>query len=219
MSTLRHVTVRASRVLVLAAMFAMGPFFLLAGLESGSTAIAQSPGCVTRPGATLGASARLRVFSAEAPEGAQEVFVCVKSSGKTRGLGVRSAIVRRPIALSGLWAAGTEERGKPQDELLRDVIARNGADGARNLCRIGIANRPGQLVTVTSLVVDSNGDIGWSGQEKLNGAQPVVGACVSGVGQILAQGSGLNLRSLRLSGDNLTWSNEGRRESFRLSQG
>ncbi len=184
--------------------------------DSTSSALAQGPGCAAMPGVTLRGSARLRVFSAEESEGVRQVFVCQKETGTTRRLGLHAAIVGRPIALSDLWAAAVEERGKPQDELIRDVVARDVESGARNLCRIGLANRPGQLITVSALVVTGGGDIGWSGQEKLNMAQPVVGACVDGADQILARGPGLDLKSLDLSGETLTWSNEGRRESFRL---
>jgi hypothetical protein len=184
--------------------------------DSISSALAQSPGCAAMPGVTLRGSARLRVFSAEESEGVRQVFVCQKETSTTRRLGVRAAIVGRPIALSGLWAAAVEERGKPQDELIRDVVARDVESGVRNLCRIGLANRPGQLITVSALVVTGGGDIGWSGPEKIGMAQPVVGACVGGTDQILARGPGLDLKSLDLSGETLTWSNEGRRESFRL---
>jgi hypothetical protein len=194
--------------------------YLGAGLAPTSLSSASSqtgtPGCGVQSSKTLRASARVRVFLVPQPRDISEVRVCQKNTDKSWLIGLPGARVERPIALSGLWAAATEERGKPQDQILRDVVARDAETGVQNLCRIGSANRPGQLITVHSLVVTTEGAMGWTGREKIQMAQPVVGACIDGSDTILARGAGVSLGSLALSGETLTWSNEGRQESFQF---
>jgi hypothetical protein len=194
----------------------------ICGIEqwgSGSSAFA-SPGSVPKAGCaggsgnTLRQNRFLRAFSIEEEEGARRIYVCSKSTGKVWPIAASTAVASPPIRLSGTWAAAATERGRGQDLLVRGVTSRNALSGHLNNCRVGAANRPGQLIIVSSLVVTNDGDIGWSGREKIGARMPVVGACIGDSDQVLARSADVVPHSLALSGDSLEWLNAGVEESF-----
>jgi hypothetical protein len=172
--------------------------------------------CKSHPGSTLRSSASLRVFATISPAGGRGIFVCAEPDGASHSVGGTTGKVGLPFALSESWVAAEEERGRPQDEFIRDVVARDARSGALNRCRIGASNRPGQLLRVSAIVVTEDGAIGWSGRERLGYREPVVGTCIQGTNEIVGRGQSVAVGSLKLEGRVLSWSNGGQRESSTL---
>jgi hypothetical protein len=172
--------------------------------------------CTTQQGRTLAANRDIRLFSTDDANGSPTVYVCKKPDGRNWPVRSRDAVSRKPFGVSESWGVAAAEGGAPQDLFIRDVVARAATTGRTNSCRIGEADRPGQLVRVDVVVVTDNGHIGWSGEEHIGYGEPVVGTCVNGSAEIIARGADLGSSSLKLEGRVLTWMEAGSTRSARL---
>lgn len=190
--------------------------FVMAILPSRPQARPVGDACTARPGRTLVANGHLRLFSSEASSGRQTAYVCAKPSGRIWPLGSPDSIVQKPFGISRSWVAAASEEGRPQDLFIRDVVARGAFDGRTNSCRLGAANRPGQLLRLDVVVVTDGGRIGWSGEERIGYGEPVVGTCINGSVEVIARGADVETASLVLKGSVLTWMEAGSRRSKRL---
>jgi hypothetical protein len=175
-------------------------------------------------GKTLAASSELRLYSvASSASGEVTVYVCSKRSGRYRHVGpVRrskvtwSSSMPGPFSLAAPWGGGIEDRLVGQDTVRVYTAVRNVQTGESGHCRLGGADRPGQLPRVRGIFLDKSGSLAWVVIMRQGVQGPQIGVCESGVPRIVDTGYGIDTASVSLHGSTLTWLDSGTRQSATL---
>jgi hypothetical protein len=176
-----------------------------------TTSVEAQPLCGPSSAPTLFVQEATRIFSVGGHSPAS--FVCDRASGSQVKLG--KMLVKAPFSVASPWAAGIEARGEGQDTASVNVTAVDVRSRAHLTCRIGSANRPGQLPRVSHLFAAPDGKFAVSAQVPL-GAGPELALCSESGLSILASGTDFPPSSVEVQGQILSWSQGGRRHSARI---
>jgi hypothetical protein len=179
-------------------------------------------------GETLSVGARARVYRLERPRVRSVVLGCVKGHKPQRLDRPRQAdtpwegatqpwIDSELIALDAPWVAYVENFVNV-DVGDKEVGVLNLRSGARWHCPIGPWSTIAETgFETTGIVVTQKGSAGWIGEERtLQKRRREVHACEGARRQILDEGPGIGLHSLRLHGITLSWTDAGAPRSAQL---
>jgi hypothetical protein len=176
-----------------------------------STTVEASPLCGPPGGRSLFVRGGLRIFSGGGSRSG--TFVCDGASQTQVTLGKGS--VEAPFSVASSWAAGMEARAEGQDTTSVNVMAADARSREHLTCRIGVANRPGQLPRVSRLWAAPDGEVAISAQVPLNEG-PELAVCSGSGLKIFASGPEFVPAPVELQGQTLSWSQGGQRHSVQI---
>lgn len=167
---------------------------------------------------TVARGNNVRVYERKEGGHRASVFVCAIPNGQSRRLGPtrqkgQSAFMEGPVATAGVWAAAVEVRQSGQDTTKVFVSARNARTGSANKCLVGGADRPEQVPLVKAVGIADNGVVAWGSVMKLPPKGPEIATCSSSEVSILDRGPGVEVSTLHVRGNKVTWSKNGSTES------
>lgn len=177
----------------------------------GTTPVQADASCGPPGAKTLFARGTIRIFSGggQGPSS----LVCDGTSDSQVKLG--EGLVKAPFSIASPWAAATEARAEGQDTASVTVVAASVRSRQRLTCRIGAANRPGQLPRVSHLWAAPDGKIAVSAEVPL-GEGPELALCSKSGLSILASGMEFTPSSVEVRGQVLSWSQGGENHSMRI---